>query len=82
MAVMCISQSQLGFKSQFELIWQFELKYKDSIQNTAILFEIPTEIFTLRLEKDLNRGKSLRTCGAEHKGAQSSTECTNHQKTQ
>jgi len=39
-AVMDKYQSQLGFKSQFEHIWQFDLKYSDSVWNSAIWLAI------------------------------------------
>ena len=54
------SQSQLWFKSRFEHIWQFDLKYKDSIYKIAISFEIWFEIFVIRFEKDLNRDAIVR----------------------
>ena len=56
--VMGKSHSRLGFSSRFEHIWRIDLNYKDSLQKTAVWFEICFTIFEIWFEIKLNRDKS------------------------
>jgi len=55
LSVMSKYQSQLGFKLQYEHIWQFSLRYNDSVWNMAIW----CKSFVILFEQQFYRGTLL-----------------------